>query len=389
MNNIVLRFAFALLLIAIMVGGVMWMITRQFRQSREDKAVIIVKWVLTLLLVATAVAALPLFHVFGLFLIVFCGLIFSTLWAPSIGDWLARPLTNALDGGIIPPDKRPFLSIAEAQRKRGNYAVAVAELHKQLELFPRDFETQLLLASIQAENLGDLESARTTIARLVNQTEHHPKNRAYALTQMADWELSRGLDPEAARQLFERIRELFPNTEQANLAAQRLAHLPEEPGESPRPTRPPVPLATTGDAGAAASYTHAEAEAGRLTRHLATHPLDAEARETLARLYVEDLSQPDLALQQLETMIAQPSQPPRQLARWLNQAADIQSRHLGDASAAQATLQRIIDLLPGTAFADAAASRQGMISVEQHAKQGNRTVKLGTYERDLGLKNPR
>lgn len=382
-----LRFIFGLLSLAVLVSGVIWIANRTFRRSGEDRATLTVKWIVTLGLVFLSIMALPWFGYFGLFLIVGNGVVFSLLWAPNIGEWLARPLTTALDGGSIEPEKKPLLSFAEAQRKRGNYAAAAGELRKQLEQFPRDYDTLMLLASVQAENLGDLESARTTIARLVNQTEHLPKNRAFALTQLADWELSRGRDPEAARQVFERIIQLFPDSEMSTLAAQRIAHLPPIDNDTADSGAAQTDEGPSAEAALDMDSTSADARADALVRHLAAHPLDADSRETLARLYAEELQQVDLALQQLETLIAQPNRPPKMIARWLNQLADIQLKHARDLAAAKAALQRIVDLFPGTAHADAAAARQETISVDLRPKEASRAIKLGSYQNDLGLKS--
>ncbi|HEY6168160.1 MAG TPA: hypothetical protein VI454_08985, partial [Verrucomicrobiae bacterium] len=279
-------------------------------------------------------------------------------------------------------------SMAEAQRKRGHYSTAVAELRKQLEKFPHDFATQMMLAEIQAENLGDLEAARLTIDRLAHQTEHTPRNRAFALTQMADWELSRGRDPEAARQLFERIQQWFPETELATLAAQRLAHLPVEDPDALPPVRAPMALPHGDTPSPEDLFSAAEARAVELTRHLALHPLDAEAREALAQLYAEELANPDRALVQLEGMVSRPNQPARNVAHWLNQIADVHVRHRHDRAAAEAALKRVIERFPDTQFAETAVARLDRLGFEFRGNEASRAVKLGSYADDLGLKRP-
>jgi len=71
-------------------------------------------------------------------------------------------------------------SIAQAKRNRGHYTEAVAEIRKQLAKFPGDFDGQLMLAAIEAENLNDLEGAAITIQRLCLQPGHGPRNIALA-----------------------------------------------------------------------------------------------------------------------------------------------------------------------------------------------------------------
>jgi len=54
---------------------------------------------------------------------------------------------------------------------------------------------------------------------------HPPNSIAYALNTLADWQLKYHQDPEAARETLERVQQMLPGTEYANLAAQRIAHL--------------------------------------------------------------------------------------------------------------------------------------------------------------------
>jgi tetratricopeptide (TPR) repeat protein len=390
--TMILTLLFALLLMALPVAGVVWMIRRQFRTSSEDNVVIVLRWTVTLFIVGLAIMAFPWFHLFGLFLIVFCGVVFSVLWAPSIGAWVAGPLTAAFDGGSLPPERRPLLSIAEGHRKRGEYQQAVVALKLQINEFPDDFETRMLLASVLIENLGDFESGRLHVARVVNNPAHPARLRSYALTQLADWELGRGQDPEAARQCFERIRELLPGTEFAMAAAQRLAHLPAAGANTPAgaaeaPARAPLQLHTpSSPAGAPAAVV---SELDQLTAQLAAHPLDAEARERLAMLYANELGEPELAVQELEILIGQSSRPPRMVARWLNLLADVQLHRAGNVDAARAALQRLMQRFPGSGLAESAEHRLDCLAVEAATKKTSRTVKLGSYEDDLGLKGSR
>jgi tetratricopeptide (TPR) repeat protein len=389
---VILTFLFALLLMALPIAGVLWMIRRQFRTSSEDNVVIVLRWSVTIFIVGLAIMAFPWFHLFGLFLIVFCGVVFAVLWAPSIGAWVAGPLTAALDGGSHPPERRPQLSIAEAHRKRGEYQQAVVALKLQINEFPDDFETRMLLAGVLIENLGDFESGRLQVARVVNNPAHPPRLRSYALTQLADWELARGQDPEAARQCFEQIRVLLPGTEFAMAAAQRLAHLPATGASTPAgaagaPTRAPIHLHSSPTT--AGTPPDAASELDRLAAQLAAHPLDAEARERLALLYADELGEPELAAQELEILIGQPSRPPRMVARWLNLLADVQLHRAGNVDAARAALLRLMNRFPGSGLAESAEHRLDCLSVEAATKKTSRTIKLGSYEDDLGLKGAR
>jgi len=115
-------------------------------------------------------------------------------------------------------------------------------------------------------------------------------------------------------------------------------------------------------------------------------PDDWETREKLARLYVERWGRIDLATDVLEYLIRHPGMAPRQVARWLNELADLQLKSSDGASVARLTLERIGQLFPGTPWAQQAESRISLLGLDRRAKAVPRTVKLGTYESNIGLK---
>ena len=94
----------------------------------------------------------------------------------------------------------------------------------------------------------------------------------------------------------------------------------------------------------------------------------------------------DLAIDQLEQLIAHPNEPQRRVVHWLNLLADLQVRHGANYETARATLQRIVDLYPGAPSADLAANRITLLKLEVKGKEKVSEVKLGTYEQDIGLK---
>ena len=149
----------------------------------------------------------------------------SIIWAPHLGAWLANPLTAMFDGGTTEVEPQPLYSAAIAKRKAGKYREAIYDIQKELERFPTDFTGQMLLAEIQVENLNDVQGAQNTVTKICQQNVHPPNSLAYALNTLADWQLKYLQDPETARQTLERIGQLLPQTEYANLAAQRIAHL--------------------------------------------------------------------------------------------------------------------------------------------------------------------
>ena len=152
-------------------------------------------------------------------------IILSILWTAQISELLFRPLTGLFDGGNTEPDLKPGYSVAISKRKQGKFLEAVVEIRRQLARFPNDLEGVMLLAGIQAEDLKDLPSAEITLTHFCDQSHPPPKQVAAALNQLADWRLKLEQDVEAARAALELIIKRYPDTELAQLAAQRIAHL--------------------------------------------------------------------------------------------------------------------------------------------------------------------
>ncbi len=388
-----------LLVVGVAVGG--FFLVRALKRS-DDPARLLFKWLLTAGVVfvifwkvvpmvgqggyGAAFGGIPFAAV--------CGLTLAIIWRQNIADIIAKPFGDIYDGGTRELDPHPVYSMANAQRKRGNYREAVAQIWKQLERFPNDFEGQLLLAEIQAENLNDLPGAEITIQRLCNQEGHAPRNIALALNYIADWHLKLTQDREAAKAALEKIIELLPDSEMSALAAQRIGHLAgtefllaphdrkriavtpgiENIGLLPAEQQPKAP------------EDDPVRQASELVKHLQEHPLDTEARERLAVIYSDHYQRLDLATDQLEQLVAHPNQPAKRVVRWLNMLADLQVRHSGDYESVRKTLQRIVDLFPNSAAGETARSRLAHLRLELKGKAQGQTVKLGTYEQDIGLK---
>jgi len=387
-------------LLVLGAGGlafVVWTIVRA-----EEPLQRLVKWVLTapvlavlMFVVAPLVGRGGYTAAFGgIPLTAVCGIFLAIIWVRDVAGVFARPFTSLYDGGNVPPEPRPFYSVAQARQKQGQYLEAVAEIRKQLERFPTDVEGQLLLAQIQAENLNDLPAAELTIQRLCNQPGHAPRNLAFALYSMADWYLRYGQDADSARRQLERIIELFPGSELALGAAQRIAHLADPEMLTAYYDRKKylVPEADRsfglrpGSAHFAPKETEPGLQAAELVKHLEQHPLDGEAREQLARIYACHYGRLDLATDQLEQLIQYPNQPARLVARWLNLLADFQIQGGADYQTVRQTLERIIERGPDLAAAENARKRIDLLRLELKGKEKSQAVKLGSYEQNIGLK---
>ena len=393
---------------AIVCAGLIGVVLYHWLKKSDDPARLISKWAVTAVMVgitwwvsASKIAAsgggLNLDYGTAFVVVIacaVCGIVLGITWGSEIGGFLGKPLASLFDGGDVEVAPAPFYSIAEAKRKQGKYLEAVAEIRKQLTRFTGDFAGMLMLAGIQAENLNDLPGARMTIERLLNEPDHSPTNVSLALNRLADWQLKLGQDPDSARAMLERIIEMFPETEQAYLAAQRIAHLatPEMLAEKNEPHRiklgqyqenigllrePATVRAPSEDPATVAS---------NLVKHLAQHPQDGEARERLALIYAEHYQRVDLAADQLEELLAQPNLPAKQAVHWLNVLADLRVRHSEDVVAAREALQRVVDLFPGSAAAENAKHRMVHLQLELRSRKKSRVMKLGGYEQNTGLK---
>jgi tetratricopeptide (TPR) repeat protein len=390
------------LLLVAALAALGFFMARSLRRT-EEPARLVVKWVVTgLVAFFIAWKLLPLADNGGgdawiaVVLGLVCGLILAATWRHSIGDFIAKPFEVLYNGGDVAPEPRPFYSVARTRQKQGKYLEAITEIRRQLDRFPTDLEGLMLLAQIQAEDLKDLPGAEITIERLCAQ-KHAPQNIAYALHSMADWHMKIGQDREAARRELEKVTELLPDTEFALGAAQRIAHLtsnemliaaherkkyvvtegPKNLGLTQSRSQPKP--AETDLAQAAADYV----------KHLEQHPLDTDAREKLAILYVDHYQRLDLARDQLEQMINQPAQPARLIAHWLNLLADLEIRSGCDYDTVSQTVQRVVDLDPESPAANVARNRLAKVRLELKSKEQKQPVKLGTYEQNIGLKGRR
>jgi tetratricopeptide (TPR) repeat protein len=367
---------------------------RWFVKTEEDKGWLIAKWIISLFafwIYYKGFSAGPFVIIFALV----AGGILCILWTGTICRALAQPFSDFYTGGAEQPDPKPFYSVAKALRAKGKFSEAVTEIQRQLEQFPGDFEGQLLLAEVQVTDLHDLAAAEATVENICGDAKLTAQNIAAALNTMADWHMKFAKDHEAARRDLLRVVDTFPGTEAANGAAQRLAHL-GEPGEKPWSLRERknffVPEGIK-NYGLLKEHVHIgpaeiapEQLAGELVKHLGQHPLDNEAREKLALIYANHYGRLDLATGELEQMIAQPNEPMRHVAYWLNVLADLHVRLAGDYDGAKLALQRIRDRFPESSAAELAQSRIELLRIEVRAKEKSQVKTLGSYEEDIGLK---
>jgi tetratricopeptide (TPR) repeat protein len=391
-----------------LLAGVFWALRGAWRRS-EDRPVLAVRWGLTLGNLAFVVFVLgPMIAAEGDggllgsmatallagSLVGLSGLVMAVLWSPSMCDAVGKRIARLFDGGDTPPDPEPLLSVAEARRKQGRYAEAEAEVRAQLEQFPGNVRAQMLLAEIQVADRRDLPAATATIMELVGQPGHAAKNIAFALTWLAEWHLKLTSDREGARAILEQILIRLPDSPEAHLARQRIAHLTPAQMLAEARVRPRIEVPHSdermGLRGETPKLQPRDSDpqelAARLVAQLDGFPEDNRTREELAVLYAEGFQRPDLAVEQLEQLIAQPLAPATEVVRWLNLEADILLGSADGLERAREALQRIVERDPAVPAAANARRRLVYLERQAHGKKQSQVLRLGSYEQRLGLK---
>lgn len=371
----------------------------RFLLHTEDPKLLVFKWVLTGLVGAFWIWQTEAFkgtQATGYHVVVtgVCAVAMIATWRRNIANIVARPFGALFDGGDTQIEPQPYYSVAEAKRKSGRYLESVAEIRKQLESFPNDYHGQLMLAEIQAQNLNDLPGAELTIQRLCSQPGHAPRNVVHALTTLADWYLKYNVDPEAAARYLQQIVDLFPDSEFALGAQQRIAHLGSAevllaPFDRKR-VAVPVGVQNLGlrDRKPLQEMTQEDSvgQVADYVKRLEEFPMDFEVREKLATAYADQCHRLDLAIDQLEQMIAAAGQPARHITRWLNLMADLQVRNGADLAAVEQTLGRILEMYPSSPAAQIARTRLAQLKLEFKGVEKTAGIKMGTYEQNIGLK---
>ncbi len=365
-----------------------------YRRS-DDRRQLVIKWACSVFLILSCFFIVWLHNVRLLLLCVIPCVLFAFIWLPSVGEFLLKPLTSAMEGGSESVEAKPYYFTAVAKRRKSLYDEAMADVRQQLESFPGDPEGMMLLASIQAEDIHDVPAGIATMQELLETPGLSAARTIAALQTVADWQLNLAHDAAAARVSLERIIEGFPGSQASLAAEQRVARLEGvaetknvrdntvykvKTRENPGGLRLNVPQAVSPD-------QDPLEEASDLVKQLQKYPSDVGTREKLALLYAEQLGRLDLAVGELEQLAAVPNASPKQTAHWLGQLATVHIRFGNDIVAAEKALRRIIEKFPKTAAANQAVSRLATLQGELKAASAATVSKaLGNYEKDLGLR---
>ena len=291
-----------------------------------------------------------------------CALALGVVWR----DELMGAVTGFLGGFYedkTPLEAKPYYAKADAARMAGDIPGAIAAVRAELTKFPNDYDGRMKLASLLAEHSEDLPGALRVIEEILTLKTLNTGQIAYALNTAADWQLKFARDTDGARRCIERITTLVPGTEAALHAGQRLANFTSQEMLEREDSRQPIKipeferkLGLKRRKHVAPEKPDINAAEKQFRERLARNSNDWVARQELARLYVEQFEFFERGLQELETLITTPGQPKQEIVRWLHQKADWQVKYLNDVEAGRATLKRVQELFPNSAFAHRAAT---------------------------------
>lgn len=273
--------------------------------------------------------------------------------------------------------RKPEYNRAVTNMQFGNYRAAEAAVIQELELNQADFDGWMVLAELYALHFNDLAAADRTVREICDEPTASVSQIAAALQKLADWHLKVGQDPETARRVLEEICRRLPGTHLDRMARLRINQLPRTKAEYLKQLEVKR-IQLPGIQDAIESYRVAEpsvsdrqaaaAEANRLVDTLKANPNDLAARESLARVLAERLSDVPQAVEQMELLLALPGIERPKAAAWLNLMAAWQIRIQRDEAAAETLLERVTRACPNSAEAFTAQRRLNLMRRESRAR---------------------
>ncbi|HKQ37167.1 MAG TPA: hypothetical protein VJ063_03750 [Verrucomicrobiae bacterium] len=262
-----------------------------------------------------------------------------------------------------------FYSAAVGRMKMGKPQQAEAEILKQLEQCEDDYDGWMMLAQLYAEHYHDLDTADRTVRDLCVQPGLNPGQVYTALTRLADWHVTLGDDPIAARSVLDIVCKAYPGTHLGRLAQARMAQLPGSREEllerrQGRTLRLPSLRDNLETGEPELSRVEAAAAANECVNRLKSDPNDIAAREKLAWLFAEQLGRGDMGIEQTRLLLELPNQPENKKAEWLAQIGAWQLKYLQNKEAGRRTLEQLIREYPQSPHAFTAVRRLGLLDVE-------------------------
>ena len=274
-------------------------------------------------------------------------------------------------------DPVPSYTRAVAKMKFGKYGEAEVAILGELEKCENDFDGWMMLADLYAHHFNDLDEAARTIHELCAEPETTLSQISVALHRLADWQLEMRRDPAAARRTLEEICARMPETHLATMARHRINQLPATSAEMKEQTAKlihmPALTENLEEPGQAVqppgSREESLALANQCVEKLKQDPNDAPVREKLAGIFAERLGRLDLAIEQIELLMAMPGQPPGKLAEWLALMAAWEIKYRGDGEGARKFLERLVHEFPQSPQAFAAQRRIGLMDAELRVRK--------------------
>jgi hypothetical protein len=276
-----------------------------------------------------------------------------------------------------PVKTQPAYAHAVASLKFGKYHQAEQAIIGELEKCESDFDGWLMLAELYATQFHDLAEAERTIHGLCDDPATTLAQVSVALNRLADWQLRFRQDPDAARRALEEIRRRAPGTHLAKMAELRMKQLPATSAEWKEQHQariiqlPPLGDKLDEAAGLPApkiNQAAALAQARQCVEKLEANPADIATREKLAGIFAEQLGETGLAVDQIESLMELPGQPPEKMAAWLALIAAWEIRRGGDRQAARKHLERLVHEYPRSVQALAARRRLDLLDREGDAR---------------------
>lgn len=296
----------------------------------------------------------------------------------AVSLWLL-PVVHFTVHDSKPRQARPTYSRAVARLKFGNYSEAEIEIIRELEKCQDDFEGWMMLAELYAKHFRDLPQADQAIRDLCAQPGTTPFQASIALNRLADWHLNLGNDPERACQALVLLCERLQGTHFARMAQQRISQLPVTRKDlierrEKKPLRLPALRFSAGDDSeretkSKLSQQDAMTVLNQQLEKLRADPDNVAARERYATVLAEELGKVEMAIEQVELLLAMPDQPEKKMVEWLGLMVVWHLNYRNDPNAARPLLKQLILEYPQTAQAFAAQRRLKLMEFDERPKQ--------------------
>jgi hypothetical protein len=272
----------------------------------------------------------------------------------------------------------PIYSRALAAIHQDKYDEAEKAVIHELENCEDDFDGWMMLAELYANQFDDLPAAQELLRQTCEHPGTTPSQFAVAQHRLADWQLKLAQDPGAARAALEEICRRNPRSHLDRMARLRINQLPATREEwiarqgvkkiQLHTLRGPAHDAVS-PLSARLSRQEAFARSQKCVRRLEGNPNDIAAREELARLWAEDLGQVEMAIEQVDLLLAMPGVAPAKAAEWLGLLASWHLRYPQNLAAARTVLERLIRLHPQSPQGFAAQRRLILLDLETKMRQ--------------------